>query len=145
MASIIRGVLTELGCTGPGIAIHDPEVDMMFETYQLPRSRYFVIERDGIIAGCSGIAPLKGGDADICELQKLYLLPEYRGFGYGKKLVDASLEAAKTYNFKRCYIETLPPMNAAVALYERLGFKLIKKSLGNTGHFACDRWYIKEL
>jgi putative acetyltransferase len=145
MAHIIRSVLTEHGCTGPGFAIHDPEVDCMYETYQLPRSKFFVIEQDGKVIGGGGVAPLKGGDADVCELQKLYILPDYRGFGYGKQLLDASLEAAKKFNFKRCYLETLPFMKTATALYERAGFTQIDGPMGNTGHHACDRWYVKEL
>jgi putative acetyltransferase len=145
MAAIIRSVLTEHGCTGPGFAIHDPEVDIMYETYQLSRSKFFVIEHEGVVAGGGGVAPLKGGDADVCELQKYYLLPEYRGLGYGKQLLDVSLQAAKDFGFKRCYLETLPFMKTAAALYERAGFTLIDGPMGSTGHHGCDRWYIKEL
>src|SRR5689334_19742940 len=79
VASIIRGVLTSMGCTGLGIAIHDPEVDYMFEAYQMPRSNFFVIEHTAKVVGCGGISPLRNGDGDTCELQKFYLLEEYRG------------------------------------------------------------------
>jgi len=145
MAAIIRAVLTEHGCTGPGFAIHDPEVDVMFETYQLPKSAFFVIEQDGKVIGGGGVAPLKNGDADVCEMQKFYILPDYRGFGYGKQLLDASLAAAKEFGFTKCYIETLPSMQTATALYERAGFERIDGPMGNTGHHACDRWYVKTL
>jgi len=145
MAAIIRAVLTEHGCTGPGFAIHDPEVDCMYETYQLPRSVFFVIAQDGKIVGGGGVAPLKNGDADVCEMQKFYILPNYRGFGYGKQLLDASLTAAKEFGFAKCYIETLPSMQTATSLYERVGFERIDGPMGNTGHHACDRWYVKVL
>ena len=145
VASIIRGVLTSLGCTGLGIAIHDPEVDYMYETYQQPRSDFFVVEHEGRVVGCGGVAPLKGGDAGTCELQKLYILEEYRGLGYGRQLVEIALEAGRKHGFARCYIETLPPMVKAAAMYERAGFIRIDRPMGNTGHFACDRWYIREL
>jgi putative acetyltransferase len=145
MAHIIRAVLTEFGCTGLGFAIHDPEVDVMFETYQFPRSAFFIMEHDGVVAGGGGVAPLKGGDANVCELQKYYILPAYRGFGYGKQLLDASLDAAQRFGFTRCYLETLPFMKTATKLYERNGFKQIDGPMGATGHHACDRWYVKEL
>jgi putative acetyltransferase len=145
VAAIIRGVLTEHGCTGAGFAIHDPEVDRMFETYQEPRSSFFVVEFSEKILGCGGIAPLRGGDNDTCELQKFYLLPEVRGFGHGKQLLDASLQEAKRFGFARCYLETLPFMKAATQLYEKAGFTQIDGPMGNTGHHACDRWYVKAL
>lgn len=145
VASIIREILTSFGCTGPGFAIHDPEVDAMFEAYQLPRSRYFVMERDGEVVGCSGVAPLEGSTHDMCELRKLYVLEKARGFGYGRQLMDVSLEAAKEFGFECCYIETLPFMKTATVMYENAGFTRIDGPMGNTGHHGCDRWYIKAL
>ncbi|MGE3714710.1 MAG: GNAT family N-acetyltransferase [Alphaproteobacteria bacterium] len=145
VAHIIRAVLTEHGCTGPGYAIHDPEVDAMYETYQQPRSQYFVVEELGVVAGGGGVAPLKNGDGMTCELQKFYVLPQYRGRGYGRLLLDASLAAARQEGFALCYLETLPFMEAARAMYEQAGFSEIDGPMGNTGHYSCDKWYVKEL
>jgi len=145
IAAIIRCVLTEFGCTAPGFAIHDPEVDFIFETYDRAGCAYFVVEHEGVVVGGSGVAPLKGGDADICELQKNYLLPDYRGNGYGLMLFKSCMEAAKALGYKRCYLETLEHMTAARKIYEREGFEQIKEPMGNTGHFACNCWYVKEL
>lgn len=144
VAAIIRQVLTEFGCTSPGFAIHDPEVNAMFETYQAPKSAYFVIEHHGKIIGGGGVAPLKGGDKDTCELQKFYFLPEHRGQGYGWQLVTICLQSALAHGFKRCYVETMDNMGAAGTIYMRAGFKPIGKPLGNTGHYACNRWFLKE-
>jgi len=145
IAAIIRGVLTELDCTGPGIAIHDPEVDAIYETYLLPRCAYFVVEHDGVVVGGAGVAPLKGGDADTCELQKWYLLPHARGYGYGRILFDRCMETAKSLGFKQCYVETFEHMKAAGKFYVQSGFASIDGPMGATGHFACNRWYLKEL
>jgi putative acetyltransferase len=60
-------------------------------------------------------------------------------------LLESSLSAAKEFDFKRCYLETLPFMKVATALYERAGFIRIDGAMGATGHHGCDRWYIKEL
>lgn len=145
VADIIRKVMTEFGCTAEGFAIHDPEVDRMHDAYAQQKSAYFVVEHDGVIAGGSGIAPLKGGDADTCELQKNYVLPEYRGYGYGGALFEKCIEAARAFGYRRCYIETLEHMTTARAIYLRAGFTPIGAPMGKTGHFGCNCWYVKEL
>ncbi|HEX2082026.1 MAG TPA: GNAT family N-acetyltransferase, partial [Xanthomonadaceae bacterium] len=76
MAAIIRAVMPEFGATGCGFAINDPEVDWMSRAYTAPRCAYFVIEDDDRVLGGGGVAPLEGGDADTCELRKMYFLPE---------------------------------------------------------------------
>src|SRR6186713_813320 len=95
VALIIRTVMPEFGASGAGFAIHDNEVDDMFGTYSLPRSSYYVCEIDGAIIGGGGIAPLKGGDVDTCELKKMYFLPEGRGKGLGQKVLQKCLAAAR--------------------------------------------------
>ena len=57
VASIIRTVMPEFGADGPGFAIHDAEVDAMYQAYTRPRSAYFVVERDGKVIGGGGVAP----------------------------------------------------------------------------------------
>ncbi|HMZ04334.1 MAG TPA: GNAT family N-acetyltransferase, partial [bacterium] len=71
LASIIRTVMPEFGADGPGFAIHDAEVNDMFAAYTRPRSAYFVVVADGVVSGGGGIAPLAGGDANVCELKKM--------------------------------------------------------------------------
>ena len=77
MAAIIRAVMPEFGADGPGFAIHDTEVDAMWAAYTQPRCSYFVVERDGVAVGGGGVAPLIGGEADVCELRKMYFLPRH--------------------------------------------------------------------
>jgi len=145
MAQIIRTVMPEFGASGSGFAINDPEVDWMTRAYAAPRSAYFVVEREGVVEGGGGVAPLEGGDADVCELRKMYFLPSLRGLGAGAEVMRRSLDAARAFGFKRCYIETLTGMNAAMRLYERNGFRRIDTPLGATGHGGCDIFYIMEL
>lgn len=145
VAKVVRAVLSEFGCTAQGFAIHDPEVDAMFEAYSKPRSAYFVIDADGKVVGGGGLAPLKGAGKHTCELQKFYILADWRGHGYGRQLLEESLGAARAFGFKRAYIETTAQMNHAAALYRHAGFAPITGPLGDTGHFACDRWYVKDL
>ncbi|KZC39587.1 MULTISPECIES: GNAT family N-acetyltransferase [Rhodanobacter] len=145
IAAIIRTVMPEFGADGPGFAIHDAEVDTMCEAYAQPRSSYFVVERDGAVIGGGGVAPLQNAEADVCELRKMYFLPAARGIGAGAAMMQRCLDAARTHGFQRCYLETLTGMDAAQALYKRSGFTPLCAPLGGTGHFSCDRFFIREL
>lgn len=142
---IIKEVMPEFGASAPGFAIHDPDVLNMFQAYDAPRSVYLVCDVNGQVVGGGGIAPLKGGDANICELQKMYFLRSSRGKGYGNALLQACLRAAREFGYKNCYVETFHTMSQAIAVYEKSGFQQIPGALGNTGHFACDRFFLLDL
>ena len=145
MAAIIRTVMPEFGASGCGFAINDPEVDWMSRAYAGPRSAYFVLRRDWRVIGGGGVAPLEGGDADTCELRKMYFLPEARGLGAGAAMMERCLEAARGFGFRRCYLETLTGMDAAMRLYERSGFRRIDAPMGATGHGGCNTFYLRDL
>ena len=145
MAAVIRTVMPEFGATGSGFAISDPEVDWMSRAYAAPRHAYFVVEHDGRVLGGAGVAPLAGGDADVCELRKMYFLPEARGSGAGAAMMARCLDAARGFGFTRCYLETLTGMDAAMRLYERSGFRRIDAAMGATGHGGCNRFYLLDL
>ena len=145
VAAIIRTVMPEFGADGPGFAIHDSEVDDMHASYARLRSVYFVVERDGIVIGGGGVAALESGAADVCELRKMYFLPEARGIGAGANMMQRCLDAARSFGFKRCYLETLTGMDAAQTLYRKHGFVPLDAPMGGTGHFSCDRFFIRDL
>ncbi len=145
VAAIIRTVMPEFGAVGDGFAINDPEVDWMHRAYSAPRCAYFVVERDGRVLGGGGIAPLIDGDEDVCELRKMYFLPELRGLGAGAALMERCLDAARMHGFHRCYLETLRGMDDAMRLYERSGFSRISDPMGATGHGGCNAFYLLEL
>ena len=145
IASIVPAVMPEFGAQGPGFAINDPEVDWMSRAYAGPRAAYFVVERAGRVLGGGGIAPLAGADGTVCELRKMYCLPEARGHGLGERLLRHCLEGGGGNGYRTCYLETLGGMDAAVALYGKLGFVRLAEPMGATGHYACDRYYALDL
>lgn len=110
-----------------------------------PNQWLAVVERGGAVVGGAGIAPLEGGGADVCELRKMYFLPGARGIGAGAAMMRRCLDAARAHGFRRCYLETLAGMHAAQALYRRSGFTPLCAPMGGTGHFGCDRFFIREL
>ncbi|MDT0688295.1 GNAT family N-acetyltransferase [Salegentibacter sp. F188] len=145
VAKVIREVLVEMGVPKVGTAYEDKALDDMYATYDSPRMEYFVVENEGKIIGCAGIAPLRDFEEEVCELQKMYFLPEARGKGLGTEMMDTCLKFAKNEGFQKCYIETLPYMEDARKLYKKTGFKNLEGPLGNTGHYNCTVWMIKEL
>lgn len=138
---IIRTVMPEFGASGQGFAIHDKEVENMYQAYTRPRCAYFVWVENDIILGGGGVAPLAGGDEDTCELKKMYFLPEGRGKGLGQSVLSACIEAARSLGYRYCYLETFNTMTSAMKLYEKNGFRKIDGPCGSTGHFSCDRFY----
>ena len=145
VAAVIRSVMPEFGADGPGFAIHDAEVDSMSAAYSRPRTAYFVIELDGRVQGGAGVAPLDGGESDVCELRKMYFLPALRGRGAGAAAIARCLDAARALGFRRCYLETLTGMDAAQKLYLANGFRRIDAAMGATGHHGCNRFYLRDL
>lgn len=145
VAAIIRDVMASFGATGPGYSSSDAEVDAMSAAYDGARAAYFVLEENGRVVGCGGIAPLDGADAETCELRKMYLLPAARGRGLGQLMLDRCLAAARGRGYRRCYLETLSAMQAARALYEKAGFRKLSAPLGSTGHSGCNQHYLLEL
>jgi putative acetyltransferase len=140
VAGVIRQVMTEFGATGCGYSIGDAEVDAMFEAYPAPEAAFFVVEGEGKVLGCGGVAPLQGGEPGVCELRKMYFLPALRGSGIGSRLLGIILNAARAAGYSLCYIETLEGMDQARKLYTQHGFAPINHALGSTGHTSCNRF-----
>ena len=141
VAQVIRQVMTEFSCVGPGFSIEDPEVDQMYEAYQGDQAAFFVIEYQGQVFGCGGFGPLVGGDGSTCELKKMYFLAELRGRGMGKKLLNHCIETAAQKGYQRMYLETVNRMISANALYRLRGFQQLPGAEGATGHSSCDTFY----
>jgi putative acetyltransferase len=145
LAKVIRTSLEEYGENKPGTVYTDPTTDDLNALFQAPKSCYFVAEDEGKIIGGCGIYPTKGLPKGYGELVKLYLEKGYRGIGLGKLLMEKSITEAKSMDYTHLYLESIPALNQAVHLYEKIGFKKIDQRMGDSGHFSCDLWMVKEL
>ena len=140
--SVIRTCLIEFGANHEGTAWADPDLGRFSEIYNTPGNRYWVAEDDnGQIVGGTGIGRLTD---TVCELQKMYCLPQARGTGIAGRLMALALEYARSY-YTHCYLETLDNMTAAQRFYEKHGFHRTEISPIQTAHFACEVNYIKQL
>ena len=142
--NVIRTCLIEFGANHEGTAWADPNLGRFSEIYNTEGNKYWVaIDENDKIVGGVGIGRLDRID-DVCELQKMYCLPEARGTGIAHQLIKIALEYGAKY-YKRCYLETLENMIAAQKFYEKYGFERIYEPLVKTEHFACDVRYVKNL
>jgi putative acetyltransferase len=145
IAKAIRSVLIEYGVPKVGTAYADKILDTLFEAYNTDNAIYFVVEKNGEILGGAGVKQLENYKGRVCELQKMYFLPEARGIGLGSKMMDICLKKAKEFGFEHCYLETLPYMQDARKLYRKVGFKDLDAPMGDTGHYSCNLWMLKDL
>jgi putative acetyltransferase len=145
LATIIRSVLAEFNANKPGTVYFDPTTDDLNTLFSVQRSAYFVVEQGGEIIGGAGVYPTDALPEGYCELVKIYLLPQARGKGIGKALIEKCFETAKQLGYTGMYLESMPELKTAVGLYERCGFTHLQGPLGNSGHFGCDIWMVKTL
>lgn len=145
IAAVIRSVFISDNYPKTGTAFADSQLDFMFETYNVPKAIYFVVEENGKIIGGAGVSQLENSDENICELQKMYFLKEARGKGFGLEMITKCIDKAMEFGYEKCYLETLPEMLNAQKLYKKVGFKHLEKPLGTTGHTTCPVWMIKQL
>lgn len=145
LAVIIRSALEEFGANHPGTVYYDATTDALYELFRQPGSGYFVALIDDKIVGGGGIFPTEGLPEGTCELVKMYLSPEARGTGLGKRLIGTSLDFAKATGYKKVYLETMPELKQALKVYARFGFDYLSAPMGNSGHTGCSLWMMKEL
>ena len=89
---------------------HDPE-----------NERAFIAERDGQRLG-SVFCVRK--NAQTAKLRLFLLVPEARGLGLGRQLLEASMGYARERGYRRMVLWTHKSHNAACALYAKYGFKI---------------------
>lgn len=145
LAKIIRDVFEEYDVPKYGTVYSDPSTDHLYELFQTPRSAMFVAEnKKGVLGGC-GIFPTKGLEKNCAELVKFYLIKNARGMGIGKELLRLCTEKAKELGYDYLYLESFPEFNDAISLYIKSGFYFVHERKGESGHFACSSWMLKNL
>jgi len=97
----------------------DGELAALPGAYGPPGGRLFLVSVDGRLAGGVGLRPL---EADIAEMKRLYVRPEFQGLGLGRRLGEATIEAARGIGYRHMRLDTIANMCAAQALYRSLGF-----------------------
>ena len=102
----------------------DEELATLPGEYAAPRGALLLARVDGELAGCCALRPLDAADySNAAEMKRLYVRKAFRGFGLGRQLAEAALDAARQAGYACVLLDTLDDMEAARALYEELGFE----------------------
>jgi ribosomal protein S18 acetylase RimI-like enzyme len=102
----------------------DEELAGLPGEYAPPRGALFIARVDGEVAGCCALRPLDNADyPDAAEMKRLYVRKPFRGFGLGRQLAEAAMDAARQAGYACVLLDTLDDMEAARALYDDLGFE----------------------
>lgn len=146
IAGIIRRNLEHYHLDIPGTAYFDEELDSLSRFYNaMPVERgYFVaVGGDGAVLGGGGAAAF-AGLANCAEVQKLYLSDAAKGRGIGKRLMQTIEDFARAAGYERLYLETHSDLQAAIHLYEKLGFYQIDKPAAVL-HSTMNMFYLKNI
>jgi GNAT superfamily N-acetyltransferase len=95
------------------------ELSTLEQHYGPPRGLFLLAGRAGSSVGCVGLRELEAG---VGELKRLYVVPQARGRGGGRALLEGLIARARRLGYRRLRLDTLPAMAEARALYVAQGF-----------------------
>ncbi len=74
--------------------------------------------------GCVALRPMEEGSG---EVKRMFVDPEWRGVGVGRALLESLIDGARARGLTLLRLGTLHDMDAALALYQSLGFTPIER------------------
>lgn len=119
-----------------GVVARERKYISMFDAFPMESSRafvrdniknrypQFVVVSDGRVVGWCDVTPKMRDMHRHCGTLGLGLLPEFRGQGIGRKLMQTTIDAAFAFGLKRIELHVFASNENAIALYKKLGFEL---------------------
>jgi putative acetyltransferase len=102
---------------------------------------FFLIREDGVPAGCGGIQ-LVG--TKYAEVKRMYVRPQFRGLGLARRMLNHLADYAQRHDVHILRLETGIHQQAAIRLYEGLGFQRIPP-FGEYKEDPLSRFYEKHV
>lgn len=137
--TLVESVLTEYGM-GFEPDHTDRDAIHVEDAYWKTGGEFWVAEASHRIIGTGAYHPSHRGPKAV-ELRKMFILPDYRGQGLGRFMLDQLEQSAAAKGFTEMWLETATVLKEAIRLYERCGY------ISSTGVETerCDRVYFKRL
>lgn len=114
------------------------ETESLPKLYGPPRGCLLLARTNGELVGCVAV---RDQGANICEMKRLYVKPQHRRAGLGRRLAELAIGHAQQLGYSRMVLDTLPSMTEAQFLYESLGFREIEgyyqNPLSGVRYLAC--------
>lgn len=140
VVALVRDTLAEFGLRfGEGSKTDDELVNLPASYDDAGGAFWVAVEEGGRVVGTCGVFPVAAGDM---ELRKMYLHPEARGTGLGKRLLEESIAWCRGRGTARVVLDTTEKMTRAIAFYEANGF--VRDDAQVRGS-RCSRGYARRL
>jgi putative acetyltransferase len=119
VVALVFGILSEFELEGD-LESTDSDLNNIEKNYIDSGGVFELIEdSDGNLLGTYGLFPL---DRATCELRKMYFVPQLRGRGLGRQVLERARRYARSQGFKAIRLETISVLDQAIRLYTRFGF-----------------------
>ena len=138
--AVVAAVMSEYGLSSD-LDGNDGDLRDFIAVYNERGGSFRVVTSiEGDIVGCGGLYPI---DEQQAEIRRMYLLPQARGLGIGRKLLEDLISLAKERHFERVVLETASVLKEAIALYRNRGFVPVVHAGGALRQ--CDQAYALQL
>jgi GNAT superfamily N-acetyltransferase len=118
----------------PGDALAEAAVG-----YNPPLGRFLLASAGDAIAGCGGVVVL---DAGTAEIKRMWIHPDHRGVGLGKRLLAGLEDEARALGASAVVLDTNATLIEAIAMYEAAGYRPTDRYNDNP---YAERWFRKPL
>ena len=98
------------------------ELSTLPGAFSPPLGCILLAEHGGEYVGCVALRPLEN---KICEMKRLFVIPEYQGRSIGRLLACSLIDKAREMGYEKMRLDTIQSMKAAQRLYHSLNFRTI--------------------
>jgi GNAT superfamily N-acetyltransferase len=123
VSRLIEDVLAEFGFK-PSMGGLERDLAELRERYGGTRAGFWVATRADAVIGTVAVRPK---DSLTCELKRLYVRADFRGYGLGQALYEQAESFARAAGYSRIFLDSSRRFGKAHRLYERNGFLLLSQ------------------